>query len=115
MGADFIEKAAPSFQKSWDRGRVSLATSTLFTAEPSRLVRTVAADVVGEVRLQPGDVLVVQVEGGGLTARRGNAVVARAEGCRPGLIAAVEASCGLAKGTVEHVHNLAGAVEISLC
>lgn len=115
MGADFIEKAAPSFKKSWDRGRVALATSSLFTSKPSRLVRTVAADVVGGARLRAGDILVVQAEGGGLTARRGNAVVARAEGCGSELMAAVAASCGLAKGTVEQVHDLACAVEISLC
>jgi len=115
MGADFIEKAAPTFKTSWDRGRVTLATSTLFTNQPSRLVRTVAADVVGGARLEAGDQLVVEAEGEGLAARRGNVVVARMGACRPELMAAVEASCGIAKGTVEQVHDLAGTVEISLC
>lgn len=115
MGADFIEKAAPSFKKSWDRGRVDLATATLFTKEPSRLVRTVAFDIVGGARLAPGDRLVVQAEGGGLAARRGTAVVARAGACKPDLMAAVAASCGIADGTVEQVHGLAGTAEISLC
>jgi hypothetical protein len=115
MGADFIEKAAPTFRKSWDRGRVALATSTFFTNQPSCLVRTVAAEIVGTARLEAGDVLVVEAEGGGLAARRGNVVVARIEACKPELMAAVEASCGIAKGTVEQVHDLAGTVEISLC
>jgi hypothetical protein len=31
MGADFIEKATPTFKKSWDRARATLATADLFT------------------------------------------------------------------------------------
>lgn len=115
MGADFPEKAAPTFKKSWDRGRVALATATLFTNQPTRLVRTVAADVVGGACMQAGDVLVVEADGEGLAARRGNVVVARIGTCRPDLRAAIETSCGIAKGTVEQVHELAGTVEISLC
>ena len=51
MGSDFIEKAAPSFKKSWDRGRVAVATANLFTKQPASLVRTVPADIVGGARL----------------------------------------------------------------
>jgi hypothetical protein len=115
MGADFIEKAAPSFKKSWDRERVALATANLFTNQPTSLIRTVPADIVGGASLKAGELLVVEADGGGLAARRGNVIVARIDACRPELMAAVEASCGIAKGFVEQVHDLAGTVEISLC
>ena len=115
MGADFIEKAAPSFKKSWDRGRVAVATANLFTKQPASLVRAVPADIVGGASLKAGELLVVEADSRGLAARRGNVIVARIDACRPELMAAVEASCGVAKGLVEQVHDLAGTVEISLC
>ena len=45
MGADFIEKATPSFKKSWDRARVTLGTADLFTRIPDCVARTAAADI----------------------------------------------------------------------
>ncbi len=115
MGADFIEKAAPSFKKSWDRERVALATADLFTKQPASLVRTVPAEIVDGASLKAGELLVVEADSSGLAARRGNVVVARIGACRPELMAAVEASCGIARALVEQVHDVAGTVEISLC
>jgi hypothetical protein len=47
--------------------------------------------------------------------RRGFTEVARFSSPPSNLLQAVEASCGIAKGTVEQVHDLAGVAEISLC
>lgn len=113
MGADFIEKATPTFQKSWDRARVALATADFFTRQPACAARIAAADIVGNARLQVGDWLHVEVEAGGLVARRGNTEVARFTKPAAELVKAIEASCGIAKGVVEQVHELAGVVEIS--
>ncbi len=43
MGAEFIEKAAPSFKKAWDRARVKLATADMFTRVPDCAARTAEA------------------------------------------------------------------------
>ena len=115
MGADFIEKATPSFKKSWDKSRVALATADLFTRTPERTRCTIAADIVGSVHLEVGEHLVVEVEAGMLVGRRGTTDVARVSNPSQPTIGAVVASCGIAKGTVEDVHAIAGVVEISLC
>lgn len=115
MGTDFIEKATPSFKKSWDRARTALGTADLFTRTPDCAARTAAADILGDARLQVGDRLTVEAQNGALVARRGNRDVARFTSPAPELVKAVETSCGIAKGTVEQVHELAGVAEISLC
>ena len=115
MGTEFVEKATPSFKKSWDRARTALETDDLFTRTPDRGARTAAADILGDARLQVGDQLTVEAQDGALVARRGNRDVARLTSPAPELVRAVEDSCGIAKCTVEQVHNLAGVAEISLC
>jgi hypothetical protein len=115
VGADFIEKATPSFKKSWDRARVELATPDLFTKTPACAARTAVADIIAGQCLHVGEQVTVEIEAGGLVARRGNTEVARFTAPPAELMRAVESSCGIAKGTVEQVHDLADVAEISLC
>ena len=115
MGAEFIRKAAPTFKKSWDWHRVDLATPNLFTQQPTCAPRTAAADIVGNATLQQGDGVTVQATDAGLIAMRGLDEVARFTNPSPELISAVRASCGVAKGTIEVIHRLAGVAEISVC
>jgi hypothetical protein len=115
MGADFIERAAKSFEKSWDRARVELATADLFTQKPSGAKYTAAANIVGSAQLRVGDHLTVEPQDGGLVALRGNLEVARFPNPPAELLKAVEDSCGIAKGVVEQVHDIASVAEISLC
>ena len=115
MGAAFIEKATATFKKSWDRARVALATADLFTRAPNCAARTAAAEIIGNAILHVGDCLTVEPHAGRLVALRGNAEVARFTKPSAELIKAVEDSCGVAKGIVEQVHDLAGVAEISLC
>lgn len=114
MGADFLEKATPSFNKSMDRARSELETADLFTRTPSCAARTAAADIIGDAQLEVGDRLTVETQNGGLVARRGNNDLARLTNPAPEIVKAVETSCGIAKGTVDEVHDLARVVEISL-
>ena len=90
-------------------------TKVGFTRTPSCASRTAAADIVPDQCLQVGEQLTVEIEAGILVARRGNAEVARFTAPPVELVQAVEAACGIAKGTVEQVHELAGVAEISLC
>ena len=115
MGAEFIRKAAPTFKKSWDQQRVELATADLFTQQPSCAARTAVADIVGNATLQQGDVITVQATDAGLVAMRGLNVVARFTNPQPKLTSAVRESCGVAKGTVEQIHQISGVAEISIC
>ena len=115
MGIDFIRKAAKTFQKSWDQERVNLATPTLFTQQPTCAARTAAADLVHYTALHEGDTLTVQLNDTGLVAMRGLSEVAHFIDPSPELVAAVRQSCGVARGTVEQINNIAGVVEISVC
>ncbi len=115
MGSEFIEKAAPTFKKSWDRARVELATATLFTRVPVSSARTATADIICNALPEVGENLVVQPQGSALIARRGNTEVARFTNPAPALIEAVNESCGIAKGTVEQVYPIARVADISLC
>lgn len=115
MGIDFIEKAAPSFKKSWDRERVNLATSDLFTCQPDRAARSATAYLIDGLQLKAGEWVTVEIHDGVLIARRGNGIVAQFNNPPPELVEAVKASCSIAKGHIDQVHDLAGMVEISLC
>lgn len=115
MGSDFIEKATPSFKKSWDRHRVELETSDLFTQEPTCTMRTATAESIGEVQLKVGDNLIVEIRDGSLIAMQGNSPVAQFDAPPQEIVEAVENSCGIAKGRVDQVNNLSGVMEISLC
>ena len=115
MGIDFIEKATPTFKKSWDRARVELATADLFTRVPACATRTAVADIIGRAQLSVGERLTVEIQDESLVARRGNSKVAHFTKPAPALVQAVKESCGVAKGKVEQVHDVAGVAEISLC
>ena len=111
-----LEPTAPSFKKSWDRGRISFATADLFTQSPSRAARLVKGDIIGEVRLKSGDIVTVERgASGALIAKRGLTEVAYINQPTADVVRAVDASCGVARGTVEQVHDLAAVAEISLC
>ena len=115
MGADFIAKAAPSFKKSWDKGRVRRATADLFTRLPECAARSAAGEIIGGAKFSVGDKVVVERAQKGLVGRRGLDEVLRIENPPAELMTAVESSCGVAKGTIEQVHEAAGVVEVSLC
>ena len=115
MGADFVEKAARTFRKSWDRARVLLGTADLFTRVPESVSHTIAAKVVGGAKLVAGEKVTVEECGPIFIVRRGLTEVAVADEPPSDLADAVRDSCGIGKGTVEQVHQAAGIVEISIC
>lgn len=115
MGAEFIRRAAKSFIKRWDEGRRALGTADLFTREPSYAARSAPFDVAPNTSVQAGDTVIVEKEGAALVARHGLSEVARTDHPPAELLRAVENSCGIAKGTIEQIHNLAHVAEISLC
>jgi hypothetical protein len=115
MGAEFIRDAARSFTKRWDHGRRMLGTADLFTRQPTTAAASAPFELGGSAELHPGDRLTVEKLGDCLVARNGLSEVGRNLHPPADLLRAVEQSCGVAKGTVEIVHSVAGVAEISLC
>ena len=115
MGLDFIQLRAKPYRKRWDNGRKALATADLFTRETSCAGRSAPFDLDGGAALHEGDTVVVEAQGTSLIARQCLAQVGRIDNPPAELWRAVLDSCGIAKGTIEHVHNFARVAEISLC
>jgi hypothetical protein len=115
MGADFLERAAPAFQKCWDEGRLQLVTADLLTRLPTSRSRSFAADLSSEGVLKKGDKMTVEKVGNALVASLGHTQLARCENAPAELAEAIDANCGMVQGEVDEVHELAGVVEISIC
>jgi hypothetical protein len=115
MGSDFLERIKHSFKKTLDRARVDLATATLFTQSTSCPARTAAFEIADGECLGIGEQVTVEIDKQQLVARRGTIEVARCKTPPPDLFQAVEKSSGVALGSVEVAHELAGVAEISLC
>lgn len=115
MGAEFVRQAARSFKKRWDHGRRMLGTADLFTQQPTSAAASAPFDLGRGADLHPGDHVTVEKSGDCLVARSGLSEVGRNPRPPAELLRAVEQSCGIAKGTVETIHSVAGVAEISLC
>jgi hypothetical protein len=115
MGADFLEKAAPQFKKCWDRGRLDLVTQDLFTRLPTTKSRAFDAVLSGSAPVKKGDKVTIDKVGKKLLVSRGHTELARCEDAATELIDAIGSNCGVAQGTVDEVHEMAGIVEISVC
>jgi hypothetical protein len=115
MGAEFIRHAAKSFVKRWDHGRRTLATADLFTLQPNSAAASAPFEVMDGTDLHAGDRVTVERSGDHLVARHGLSEVARNPRPSAELLKAVDDSCGIAKGTVDVMHNVAKVAEISLC
>jgi hypothetical protein len=116
MGADFLEKAAPRFEKCWDNGRLDLVTQDLFTRLPTTRSRSFVAEICGSAAsLEKGAKINIDKVGKALVVSIGHTELARSEDAACEIIDAVEANCGIAQGCVDEVHEMAGVVEISIC
>jgi hypothetical protein len=115
MGIEFIRKRAKPYKRRWDIGRRDLGTADLFTREPTCVGRLLPFDLTQTAALNVGDTVTVELNNGDLVARSGLSEVARAQNPPTDILSAVQHSCGIAKGLIEHVHGLARVAEISLC
>ena len=115
MGVDFLERVKKTIKRSWDRERITLATSDLLTRQPEDGGRTVVGEIVANAKLSPGEKLTVEKDARGLVARRGLTDMVRITDAPPDVIRGVEESCGAGVGVIENVHEPAGVVEIKIC
>lgn len=115
MGADFPDKTKNHLKKSWDRQRVELCTADLLKVSPKNKTRTAAAEIAEGKTLKKGGYVLVRLSENGLLACEGNDVVAIFQSPTADLVNAVKESAGVAKGTIEQLHEDAGIAEISVC
>jgi hypothetical protein len=115
MGSDFRQRAGKTLKRSWDEGRVAMATPDLFTREPICVGRAVAAEIADGVELIAGEAVTLEIESGVLIARRRLTVVARSLSPAAVLVETITASCNIRPGTIDQVHVMAGMVEILVC
>src|ERR1700730_4339959 len=113
MGLDFIRKATPSFRKGLDRMRVTLATPTLFTQEPTCSSPAYAADLREDKEVAAGEKLGGRLDGQPRLALGGLDPVAVFNNPTPDLKAALLASHAEACGVVQAVHVIARVAEIA--
>ena len=114
MGADFLQRAGGTLKRSWDQGRVAMATPDLTTRQMVSGGRGIAADIIGGASLSPGDHLTVQLEGDALVMRRCVTIVARNDNPSPAVVEVLNRYCNIRPGTVSQVHDMAGMVEITI-
>lgn len=115
MGVDFIQKTKRSFEKHLDVQRAKLGTSDLFTREPMETCQAVAAELRPGATAREGQELTAEISGKSLILRQGLTTVAVVSAPPAAIIQAVEESCGLATAVVEHVHEISGMIEVTLC
>lgn len=115
MGSDFRQRTGKTLKRSWDEGRVAMATTDLLTRQPTCVGRAIAADVVDGAELALGQAVTLEIENGTVVARRRLTVVARAQSPSPALIEVITGSCNVRPGMVDQVHPMAGIVEIVVC
>ena len=82
MGADFLEKAAPHFEKCWDKGRLDLVTQDLFTRLPTTRSRAFEAVLLGGAPVKKGEKITIDKVGSGLMVSRGHTELALSEDAR---------------------------------
>jgi len=96
MGADFLEKATPSFEKCWDSGRLDLVNADLLTRLPTVKSRSFAAEIGRPGSLKKGDKITVDKVGKSLVATVGHTELARCDSPAE-LLDAIEINCGVAQ------------------
>ncbi len=114
MGSDFLQRAGSTLRRSWDKGRVAIATPDLTTRELVSGGRGVTADIIRGTAVSAGEHVTVQIEGGALVARRCLTLVARNDSPPAAVVEILNQYCNVRPGTVSQVHDMAGMVEITI-
>lgn len=112
MGVDFIRQRAKPFRRRWDEHRRSLCDRTLFSADPVALPRTALAKAGAAVEC--GSVILVKVEGSGLTGYRELTPVVEFVAPPPDLVELISGSGGFSEGRVVSVLD-ENVVEVEIC
>ena len=115
MGSEWERRRADGFKKRLDRGLVELGTPNLFTKQPERAARIVAADITDGASVKEGQDLVIQKIGNRLAVMCGLQEVGQLLNPHSEIVGAVERSFGMARGVIQIFHKEALVAEISIC
>ncbi len=115
MGGDLVKKAAPSFRKALDRGRIELGTPGLFTQEPAAQARSYAAHLADGKTTTKGEELGVHLHEEHVLVLRGLEAIGEIEAPPADLLTALQISFGDACARVVEVHDLAHVAEVVVC
>jgi len=111
-GADNIDQVAAVARGAPQIGRVLVNIARTGVVTPEGELHDINS---ANVALAQGETVIVQLNGPNLIAMRGLSEVAYFTAPSPDIVSAVQQSCGVARGTVEQIHSIAGVVEISIC
>jgi len=114
MGADFPEKAAKTFKKSWDRGRCELNMENLFSKLASRESRRFMALPEHGCTLSPGQRMTAEMRSGQLVLTQGFSVLAVSASPPADIAQALSDGCGVAPAVVTQAYPLSGMIEVTL-
>ena len=112
MGLDFIRLRAPTFRKSWDRGKMKLATPDLLTQQPECNTRSVVAVVDQGCELPKDTEVAVCTRDKQLIVLRENTIVARGAEPPPDIYKAIDKSGEMALGRIAKFNPLSGTVDV---
>jgi hypothetical protein len=114
MGLDFIRRAAPSFEKKWDRGLARLSEPLLFTRDGIALPRTVLAKLEKAAAATVGKEYVLRKDGERLELIDGLQRAGAVSAPPREVLQKIEAAGGCALGKVTVVYPISGSAELEL-
>ena len=115
MGLDYIRSLSEKpWRKFWANGLDQLKVPTLFDLDFPEKCRSLTMTVEPGASLSTGDVLVVQNEGTGLAAYKGQHRVARLPHITPDVQLLMTRASGFAQGDVRRVDLFGTTAEVSL-
>jgi hypothetical protein len=114
MGIDFVQKRAPSFERSWDRNRNELAQPSLLNLEPKLQDQTYRAIAKQGFVFTPGDKMLVHFDGENLILTKEMTVVANILEPTQLLLGALARANGVAVGTVQNTLVDGEAADVSI-
>ena len=112
MGLDFIQKAAPSYKRTWRAGREKLDQAGIFTRYAEEQ-RTVVADSENGGEFALGKKYIMRVTDKGLILHEDEKAVGSAK-CTADVKDAIKDLGGYARGVVVGLHPLSGTADVRL-
>jgi hypothetical protein len=117
MGIDWIDQCAPTWNRSWDRGRIELSKPDLFTPETPRIQRTFRAICEqGQTdKLIEGKPYNLRFENGALLIYEGVVHVATSDSPPAEIVRLIqEKGMGHAVGTVTRIYPISGGADVAV-
>ena len=114
MGAEHYLKVGETYRRSWSNGKKDLATPDLFAGQTATTPREILLRPVAGEKLAPTEKYILKSADGQVAAFRGTQLVGRCATPPAPLVNAIERNGAIALGTVNRVHRISGAADVSV-